>query len=391
MRRRRVHGRVDRAPRAAGGLATTLLDAFGAATPGRPRATRRGSSAASHGDDQLYSRGRGRRPAAWIALGEQVGESSSFPAGVLWFAHGEDGFERASETLLGAIGIPVEHLRPAEVAGALAADRGRRPGLRDLRTRGRPADGAPGHRGGRPPVHRARAAGSSRLGRPGRSDGDRLLEVVDRGRPGRSPRTSSCSRPGRGCRGSSPGLLGDVIRVTKQDVVFVGPAPGDDRFDPTTCRAGSTTTPPSTASRRSTAKGIKLAPDRYGPVFDPTHGERIVDPESVRLARRYVARRFPGLADAPVVESRVCQYETTPDTHFVIDRHPDFDNVLAGRWRLRPWLQARPVDRRARRRAADRPAGEPGRGAVRPWARARVPGRNLRTGADTMVQGWSDW
>ena len=36
---------------------------------------------------------------------------------------------------------------------------------------------------------------------------------------------------------------------------------------------------------------------------------------------------FPELADAPVVETRVCQYETTPDTHFVIDRHPDFDNV----------------------------------------------------------------
>ena len=67
---------------------------------------------------------------------------------------------------------------------------------------------------------------------------------------------------------------------------------------------------------------MKLAPDRYGPVFDPSTGERLVDPESVRLARRYLAERFPGLADAPVVETRVCQYETTPDTHFIIDRHP---------------------------------------------------------------------
>ena len=72
---------------------------------------------------------------------------------------------------------------------------------------------------------------------------------------------------------------------------------------------------------------MKLAPDRYGPIFDPSHGERIVDPESVRLARRYLRRRFPDLADAPVVETRVCQYETTPDGHFVIDRHPDLDNV----------------------------------------------------------------
>ena len=37
--------------------------------------------------------------------------------------------------------------------------------------------------------------------------------------------------------------------------------------------------------------------------------------------------RFPDLADAPVVETRVCQYESTPDSQFIIDRHPDFDNV----------------------------------------------------------------
>jgi glycine/D-amino acid oxidase-like deaminating enzyme len=28
-----------------------------------------------------------------------------------------------------------------------------------------------------------------------------------------------------------------------------------------------------------------------------------------------------------VVEGRVCQYELTPDTHFVIDRHPTLDGA----------------------------------------------------------------
>jgi glycine/D-amino acid oxidase-like deaminating enzyme len=37
------------------------------------------------------------------------------------------------------------------------------------------------------------------------------------------------------------------------------------------------------------------------------------------------------LKDAPLVETRVCQYEQTPDSHFVIDRHPENENVwLAG-------------------------------------------------------------
>jgi glycine/D-amino acid oxidase-like deaminating enzyme len=74
-------------------------------------------------------------------------------------------------------------------------------------------------------------------------------------------------------------------------------------------------------------RGLKVGLDREGPAFDPTDGERIVDPESVRAARQYVGHRFPGLAGAPVVETRVCQYEMTADSHFVIDRHPAFDNV----------------------------------------------------------------
>jgi len=43
--------------------------------------------------------------------------------------------------------------------------------------------------------------------------------------------------------------------------------------------------------------------------------------------RDYVGLRFPGLKNAPLLESRVCQYENSPDDHFIIDRHPLHDNV----------------------------------------------------------------
>jgi glycine/D-amino acid oxidase-like deaminating enzyme len=43
--------------------------------------------------------------------------------------------------------------------------------------------------------------------------------------------------------------------------------------------------------------------------------------------RRYLARRVPELKDAPVNESRVCQYENTSNGDFLIDRHPEFENV----------------------------------------------------------------
>jgi glycine/D-amino acid oxidase-like deaminating enzyme len=51
----------------------------------------------------------------------------------------------------------------------------------------------------------------------------------------------------------------------------------------------------------------------------------------LRDVREYIAFRFPALKDAPLVETRVCQYEQTPDSHFILDRHPAMENVwIAG-------------------------------------------------------------
>ena len=74
-------------------------------------------------------------------------------------------------------------------------------------------------------------------------------------------------------------------------------------------------------------RGFKVAIDEHGPQFDPDTGDRVVYPETVNAVRAYLARRVPLLADAPVVESRVCQYENTSNGDFLIDRHPGFENV----------------------------------------------------------------
>jgi glycine/D-amino acid oxidase-like deaminating enzyme len=44
-----------------------------------------------------------------------------------------------------------------------------------------------------------------------------------------------------------------------------------------------------------------------------------------------MSRRFPALTDAPVLGAEVCQYENTPDGHFIVDRHPAMPDVwIAG-------------------------------------------------------------
>jgi len=70
-----------------------------------------------------------------------------------------------------------------------------------------------------------------------------------------------------------------------------------------------------------------VAVDRHGESFDPDTADRVVTREGLAEARRCLARRLPSLRDAPVLETRVCQYENTANGDFLIDRHPGLENV----------------------------------------------------------------
>jgi len=128
-----------------------------------------------------------------------------------------------------------------------------------------------------------------------------------------------------------PELLAGRIRATRQEVFYFGTPPGDRRFSPPQMPAwidfGDERCPyvlPEVENR-----GFKLAFDRHGPEFDPDTGDRVAT--GVDAARAFLGERFPALAEAPLLESRVCQYENTWNGDFLIDRHPDFDHVwLAG-------------------------------------------------------------
>ena len=129
-----------------------------------------------------------------------------------------------------------------------------------------------------------------------------------------------------------PDVLGSVISPSRQEVFFFGTPAGDARFSEGTMPVWVDFGErlfygiPGNENR-----GFKVADDTRGAPFDPTSGERLVSPEGLRTAREFVARRFPALKDAPLLESRVCQYENSPDHRFVLDRHPAAANVwLAG-------------------------------------------------------------
>jgi glycine/D-amino acid oxidase-like deaminating enzyme len=123
-------------------------------------------------------------------------------------------------------------------------------------------------------------------------------------------------------------FLTSSITPTRQEVFFFGTPAGDSSFTeehmPTWIDGGRR---PFFGVPGNHWRGFKIADDTRGPLIDPTTMERVVSDERLSAARSYLRMRFPGMTGAPLLESRVCQYENSIDHNFILDRHPEAENV----------------------------------------------------------------
>jgi sarcosine oxidase len=77
-----------------------------------------------------------------------------------------------------------------------------------------------------------------------------------------------------------------------------------------------------------TRGGIKVASEQHVSETDPdTVDRKVQDEEITAMYRRYIQDRLPGLSDK-CLRTSICLYTSTPDSGFVIDRHPSHPNVL---------------------------------------------------------------
>ena len=126
-----------------------------------------------------------------------------------------------------------------------------------------------------------------------------------------------------------PTELGGRIFPTRQEIFFFTPPRGDDRFSPAKLPGWADFNAgdiyygfPDLESR-----GFKVAHDQHGAAIDPDAGDRIASAAGLADVRAYLGRRFPALADCPLAEARVCQYENSANGDLLIDRHPSAQNV----------------------------------------------------------------
>ncbi len=307
------------------GRSVVLLDAYGA---GNSRASSGGETRVirmGYGKDELYTRWSARSLDLWKELESASSQRLFHPTGVLWMARGEDALTTSTLDTLARLGLSHEKLSRRELesrwpqialgpvtwaihepgSGVLMARRAVQEIARDAVSRGA--------------VSRTGAAapptGTGRLLSLPLADGTSISAEIF---------VFAC---GPWLPKIFPDLLGDRIFPTRQEVFYFGPPAGDARFAPPAMPVWVDFAEEIYGLPDIESRGFKIAPDRHGPPFDPDTGERRVTAEGLASVREYLARRFPALAGAPIVASEVCQYENTSNGDFLIDRHPERENV----------------------------------------------------------------
>ena len=309
------------------GARVTLLDAWG---PGNSRASSGGETRvirATYGDRLVYTRMAARALALWKENEKRWQRQLYHGIGVLWLVESDEKYEKAALPILRSENVRVDELSGAEVSrrypqincdrvrwaifepdgGYLTARRACAAVLEGFLTEGgeyrQLAVQRPAPRGGQ-------------LSSVVLSDGSRLTA---------DGFVFAC---GPWLGSLFPDVIGDRVRATRQEVFFFGTPPGDQRFTEGAMPVWADHGPTFMYGIPGNEwRGFKVADDTRGPVIDPTTESRIPRPEALKAAQEYIAYRFPDLKGAPVLEARVCQYEESPDEHFIIDRHPAAANA----------------------------------------------------------------
>ena len=306
------------------GKRVLLLDQYGpansrASSSGETRIIRMG-----YGARELYTRWAWESLAGWKELSARTRQPLFVPTGVLWMGKPKDESIAQSAATMEKLSIPCERLSHEELQKRFPqiALTGEMAGLYE------PEAGALMAR-------RAVQAVVAEVVSAGAEYRNALADAP----AGKGP-VDSITVTGSSVRGNIlvfacgpwlprlfPDLLAQKIVPTRGEEFYFGPASGDSRFAPPAAPTWVDLTAETFGTPDIEARGFKVGIDLHGPAFDPDRDSRTLQEDSLRFARDFLARRFRGMKDAPLLEYRVCQYENTTNEDFLIDRHPEHENV----------------------------------------------------------------
>ena len=313
------------------GASVALLDAYGpansrASSGGETRVIRMG-----YGPDELYTSWAMRSLPLWREFAARTGREIFRQTGVLWLSNHDDAYLKSLCSVLAQAGVEREELNAEDIAR-------RWPQLCFHNVTWGVLEPSSG-------LLMAREA-VQKLVKELAANGVEYLPVAAEAPFGHGKLTQIKAGTGESisagmfvfCCGPwlpkiLPGLLAERIFVTRQEVFFLGPRASSEDFRPPRMPVWLHRTHPGLpyALPDIEGRGFKIAFDLHGERFDPDIGARVVAESSIARLREYLQQHIPVLEHAPIVETRVCQYENTWNGDFLIDRHPEFENVwIAG-------------------------------------------------------------
>ena len=307
------------------GKRVILLDAYGPANGRSSSGDESRIIRMGYGADEIYTRSALQSLRLWQSLFELVNEPLFHQTGVLWLAHEDDPYPVSSAEALAKLSVPFEKLTKTDLA-----QRYPQIGLDGISWA--LLEVASG-------VLSARRAVQAVVREAIRNGVEYLPEAVKQPESKKKP---DCVTTASGRRISAgnyvfacgpwlpkifPDLLSDRIHPTRQEVFYFGTPAEDRSFSAPVLPTWIDFKDEAYGLPDTEGCGVKIAIDRHGPAFDPDSGNRVATDEGLAEARQYLARRLPALKDAPLIEARVCQYENTSNGDFLIDLHPEFENV----------------------------------------------------------------
>src|SRR2546423_1495274 len=307
------------------GQRVLLVDAYG---PANARASSAGESRIirmGYGADELYTRWSQRSLKQWKEFFAATGQTLFHETGVLWLGGRDDLRVRQTAETLTRCGVPFEQIERRELeqrypqigldeitSGLLEPQSGV---LMARRCVSAVVDDA---------VRRGAEYRVAQIAAPSGKGEQRFVLTKGGERLEANHFVFAC---GAWLGKVFSEILGERIFPSRQEVFFFGVPAGDARFAPPALPTWLFQEDLVYGMPDLETRGLKIAVDRHGERVDPDTQSRIVSERAAEEARRYVTRRFPALRDAPIVETRVCQYENTWNGDFLIDKHPEMENV----------------------------------------------------------------
>ncbi|WP_298846436.1 FAD-dependent oxidoreductase [uncultured Ruegeria sp.] len=124
-----------------------------------------------------------------------------------------------------------------------------------------------------------------------------------------------------------PRTIKPISTIVGVNVLYTSTPDGSEEFDMSRMPCWIDHGQGSFGLPSSEGSGVKAAvviPDK----IDLDNDERLIRQETLGRTRSYIRHRLPGLEGQRVVDSKFNQIILTPDTHFIVDWHPEHENVL---------------------------------------------------------------